>query len=137
MSTHRILLIEDDASEAHLAQRTLHKINPELEITRLTDGEAFLDYYHQHPTPEQFDLAIMDLHMPRATGLEVLKVLQDEPNRTPFPIVMFSSSENDKEIEQAYDYGSCAFVTKPSSGSAYRQALKNIIRFWIDTNRRR
>ena len=136
MSTHRILLIEDDATEAQLAQRTLHKIDPKLEIVRLTDGEHFLNYYHGHPTPEDFDLAIMDLHMPRATGLEVLKTLHDEPKRTPFPIIMFSSSENHNEIEQAYDYGTCAFVTKPSSAAAYRQALSNIVRFWVNTNRR-
>ena len=136
MSTHRILLIEDDSSEAQLAQRTLHKIDPDLEVTRLRDGADFLEYYHGHPTPADFDLAIMDLHMPRTNGLEVLKTLQQETARTPFPIVMFSSSENKAEIAQAYDYGTCAFVTKPSSAAAYRRALSNIIRFWVNTNRR-
>ena len=134
MSTHRILLIEDDASEAHLAQRTLQKIDPDLEVTRLHDGVQFLDYYHNHPHPEIFELALMDLHMPRASGLDVLKRLSEEDQRTPFPIVMFSSSENEEEIRQAYDYGSCAFVTKPNSSSAYRKALSSIVSFWIQTN---
>lgn len=137
MSTHRILLIEDDASEAHLAQRTLHKIDPELEVTRLRDGEDFLHYYHEHPHPEEFDLAIMDLHMPRASGLDVLRELRKEAKRPPFPIVMFSSSQNHQEIEQAYNYGTCAFVNKPDTGSAYRKTLKSIVGFWINTNRRR
>ena len=136
MSTHRILLIEDDPGEARLAQRTLHKIDPELEVTRLQDGAEFLDYYHGHPTPGDFDLAIMDLHMPRTSGLEVLRALQQEDGRTPFPIVIFSSSENQQEIAQAYDYGTCAFVIKPNSAADYRRALSNIIRFWVDTNRR-
>ncbi|WP_420459813.1 response regulator [Neolewinella sp.] len=136
MSTHRILLIEDDPSEAQLAQRTLRKIDPELEVIRLHDGEDFLNYYHQHPTPRDFDLAIMDLHMPRTSGLEVLRTLQQEDQRTPFPIVMFSSSENQQDIAQAYAYGSSAFVTKPSTVADYRRALSNIVRFWVDTNRR-
>ena len=136
MSTHRILLIEDDPGEAQLAQRTLHKIDPKLEVVRLHDGEEFLNYYHQHPTPGDFDLAIMDLHMPRTGGLDVLRALQQENVRTPFPIVMFSSSENQQEISQAYEYGSSAFVTKPNTAADYRRALSNIIRFWVDTNRR-
>lgn len=135
MSTHRILLIEDDANEAKLARHTLGKIDPDLEVTRLTDGAAFLDYYHNNPPHDDISLAIMDLHMPSVGGLDVLQTLMEEGSRPSFPIVVFTSSENSKEVGRAYELGTSAFVTKPASSAGYREALRNIINFWIGTNR--
>ena len=135
MSTHRILLIEDDPHEARLAQLTLQKIDPELEVTRLSDGGAFLEYYRHNRPHDDISLAIMDLHMPGVGGLDVLEALQEEESRPRFPIVLFSSSENSKEVSRAYELGGTAFVTKPSVSADYRRALRNIVNFWIDTNR--
>lgn len=135
MSTHRILLIEDDINEAKLARITLNKIDPDLEITRLPDGGAFLDYYHSNIPHEDVSLAIMDLHMPSVGGLDVLEALREEGVRPSFPIVLFTSSESSKEVSRAYELGGTAFVTKPTSPAGYRQALRNIVNFWVSTNR--
>ncbi|MCP9235946.1 response regulator [Lewinella sp. JB7] len=137
MSTHRILLIEDDATEATLARRTLNKIDPTIEVIRLQDGAHFLEYYADHQPNEDVSLAIMDLHMPRLSGLQVLESLQEGGSRPAFPIVMFSSSEDSREVSRAYELGGSAFVTKPTSGSRYREVLENIVNFWLSTNRRR
>lgn len=135
MSTHHILLIEDDASEAHLAQLTLKRIDPDLKITRLHDGAEFLEYYANNRPNENISLAIMDLHMPSVGGMAVLEKLQEEKTRPDFPIVLFTSSEDTREVARAYQLGGSAFVTKPPSAQAYRKALRDIINFWIGTNR--
>ena len=134
MSTQHILLVEDDATEAKLARRTLSKLAPDLEVTRLSNGADFLAYYHDHPD-DDISLAIMDLHMPEVGGLDVLEALNKEGSRPRFPIVVFSSSEDAKEVSRTYELGGSAFVTKPTSGSAYREALRNMLNFWITTNR--
>ena len=137
MSTHRILLIEDDATEARLAQRTLNKIDASLEVIHLNDGANFLEYYCDSEPLETISLAIMDLHMPMLSGLDVLQRLQEIDSQPPFPIVLFSSSEDPREIRRAYDLGGSAFVTKPDTLAEYREALQNIINFWVSTNRLR
>ena len=137
MSTHRILLIEDDATEAQLARVTLNKIDPDLLVTRFHNGADFLTYYHEHRPLTDVQLTIMDLHMPIYGGLEVLRVLQEEDDRPGFPIVLFTSSQDESEIASAYQLGGTAFVTKPDDPEAYRDALRNIVNFWVSTNRLR
>jgi CheY-like chemotaxis protein len=137
MYPHRILLIEDDPGEALIARRTLHKIDPDIEVVRLTDGEEFLSFYDQDGKTAQISLAIMDLHMPSVSGLDVLRELHSRADRPPFPIVLFTSSEDTREVSEAYALGTSAFVTKPVSTEEYREALENIVNFWLTTNRLR
>ena len=136
MKPHRVLLIEDDPLEATLAKRTLLHIDKEIEVVRLRDGAHFLKYYKDNRPVKDVSLAIMDLHMPRIDGFGVLKVLQDNDERTPFPIVMFSSSEDQEEIAKAYDLGATAFVNKPTAPKPYRAAMEHIVNFWLNVNRR-
>jgi len=89
MTSHRVLLIEDDPLEATLARRTLLQIDKNIDVVRLR-----------------------------------------------FPIVMFSSSEDQEEIDKAYELGASAFVNKPTAPKAYRGAMEHIVNFWLTINRR-
>ena len=136
MLSHRVLLIEDDPLEAALAKRTLLQIDENLEIIHLRDGAHFLQYYKQHRPLTGVSLAILDLHMPRVDGFGVLQVFRNNDERTPFPLVMFSSSEDQEEIERAYELGATAYVHKPTAPGEYRAAMRHIVNFWVRTNRR-
>lgn len=136
MTPHRVLLIEDDPLEATLAKRTLRQIDKTIDVVRLRDGAHFLEFYKKNRPVKGISLAIMDLHMPRVDGFGVLKVLDDNNERCPFPIVMFSSSEDQEEIDQAYELGATAFVNKPTAPKEYRAAMEHIVNFWLGTNRR-
>ena len=134
MYTQRILLIEDDPSEAKLAKYHLQKIAPEVSITHFTDGGSFLESCLSDP-PQHVTLAIMDLHMHGMGGIETLEQLQEEGKRLPFPILILSSSINPDEVRRAYELGASAFVTKPADAEGYRRVLGHIIDFWLSTNR--
>ncbi|WP_173021446.1 response regulator [Lewinella sp. W8] len=136
MKSHRVLLIEDDALEAALATRTLRQIDKSIEVIRLRDGAHFLDFYEKNRPVRGISLAIMDLHMPRIDGFGVLKGISTRGERAPFPIVMFSSSEDQEEIDEAYSLGATAYVHKPTIPAKYRAAMEHIINFWLKTNRR-
>lgn len=136
MTPHRVLLIEDDPLEAALAKRTLRQIDKNIDVVFLRDGAHFLQFYQKNHPVKGISLAIMDLHMPRVDGFAVLKKLQDAGQRAPFPIVMFSSSEDQEEIDRAYSLGASAFVRKPTVPKAYRAAMEHIVNFWLTTNRR-
>lgn len=137
MPTHRILLIEDDALEAALALRTLRQIDPTLEVTRLGDGAHFLEFCRDATNDlRRYSVAIMDLNMPRVDGHGVLQSFRERGDRPPFPIVLFSSSEDKEDVDRAYELGGAAFVNKPVSPAKYRAAMEHIISFWVRTNRR-
>ncbi len=136
MTSHRVLLIEDDPLEATLARRTLLQIDKNIDVVRLRDGAHFLEFYKKNHPVRGISLAIMDLHMPRVDAFGVLKELQDSGQRAPFPIVMFSSSEDQEEIDKAYELGASAFVNKPTAPKAYRGAMEHIVNFWLTINRR-
>ncbi|MEL7161706.1 MAG: response regulator [Bacteroidota bacterium] len=136
MTPYRVLLIEDDRLEAALAKRTLRQIDSSIEVLLLRDGAHFLQYYKKNRPVRGVSLAIMDLHMPRIDGFGVLTALQQAGERAPFPIVMFSSSEEQEEIDRAYSLGASAYVNKPTVPKAYRKAMEGIVDFWLKTNRR-
>ncbi|MEM9261358.1 MAG: response regulator [Bacteroidota bacterium] len=136
MTPSRVLLIEDDPLEAALAKRTLRQIDKHIDVVLLRDGAHFLQFYKKNRPVRGISLAIMDLHMPRIDGYGVLKALKDAGERAPFPIVMFSSSEEQEEIDRAYNLGATAFVSKPTVPKAYRAAMEHIVNFWLTTNRR-
>ncbi len=137
MPNHRVLLIEDDALEAALALRTLRQINPDLQVTRLSDGAHFLDFCRSNPRElADISVAVMDLNMPKVDGHGVLKSFQDQKDRPPFPIILFSSSEDKEDVATAYKLGAAAFVNKPVAPKEYRAAMEHIVNFWVETNRR-
>jgi CheY-like chemotaxis protein len=136
MTPYRVLLIEDDPLEAALARRTLRQIDKSIEVILLRDGAHFLQFYQKHRPVRGISLAIMDLHMPRIDGFGVLKTLRDAGERPSFPLVMFSSSEDQDEIDKAYSMGATAFVKKPTVPKAYRAAMEHIVNFWLMTNKR-
>lgn len=136
MTSHRVLLIEDDPLEAALARRTLRQIDKSIEVILLRDGAHFLQFYKKNRPVKGISLAIMDLHMPRIDGFGVLKTFNDAGERAPFPMIMFSSSEDSDEIDKAYSMGATAFVNKPTVPKAYRAAMEHIVNFWLVTNKR-
>lgn len=136
MTPQRVLLIEDDPLEAALAKRTLRQIDKSIDVVLLRDGAHFLQYYAKNHPVRGISLAIMDLHMPRVDGFGVLQKLHAAGQRAPFPIVMFSSSEDQEEIDMAYSLGASAFVHKPTIPKAYRAAMEKIVNFWLTINRR-
>lgn len=136
MAAHRVLLVEDDPLEATLAKRTLLAIDNNVEVVRLRDGIHFLKYYKDNRPLQDVSLAIMDLHMPRVDAFGILQVFRKNDERMPFPVVMFSSSEDQEEIQQAYDLGAAAYVHKPTAPKDYRAAMEHIVNFWLRTNRR-
>ena len=134
MSAHHLLLIEDDATEGHLAVRSLKKISPDIRVTQLHNGIDFFTYLNDDGNAP-VDLALMDLHMPGMGGIEFLEKVRSHGKRLGFPVVVFSSSENPDEIRKAYELGASAFVTKPVDLDRYRQSLRDIVAFWLRTNR--
>jgi len=139
LSHVRILLVEDSENDADLMVEALKESNLNLSVAIVEDGEAALDYlfgrgvYAGTPRP---DLILLDLFLPRKDGNEVLAELKDDPLLRRIPVIIMTSSENEKGIATAYDLHANCCVCKPTDQGEFALVVKKIEQFWLHTARR-
>jgi CheY-like chemotaxis protein len=135
-----ILLAEDDQNDILLLQRAFERAEIQNPLFVARDGEEAINYLSgsahfsnriEYPLPS---LALFDLKMPKVSGFEVLKWLRSQPPLSSLPVVVFSSSNDPHDIEEAYRLGANAFVVKPSSNEARTQLSRYIKGFWLQFN---
>jgi len=128
-----VLLAEDDASDVILLRRAFKDVDLTNPLHVTTDGQEaveFLDGAKARPEERLPALVILDLKMPRRSGLQVLQWMRDQPILCSLPAVIFSSSANRSDIECAYDFGANAYLIKPPS-MAERTELARFIKDWL------
>jgi CheY-like chemotaxis protein len=137
--TRWILLAEDDANDALLTRRALLEAQAPPDIVVARDGAEALDCLHQrglfasnYGTPPC--VVLLDLKMPKVNGLEVLRTIKNDPTLRTIPVVMLTSSRQERDVMQSYDFGANAYVVKPVSFSEFRDALKQVGSFWAVLN---
>ena len=135
-----ILVADDDANDIFLLQRAFREAEIHNPLHAVADGQEAIDYLSgagkysdrsQFPWPA---LVILDLKMPRKTGLEVLEWLRSERGLCCLPTIMHSTSAHPADVERAYRLGANAFVVKPSSLSDRADLARMIKGFWLTFN---
>ena len=130
-----ILLVEDNPGDVRLTQEAFNSIDLEVEFQVARDGREAVQYIQQHLTAEPArspDLILLDLNLPRVDGFEVLEYLNDEIDAPPPPVLVLSSSETADDIEQSYQKGSNAYLTKPDSMREFESMVESIKEFWFE-----
>lgn len=128
-----ILLIEDNPDDADLVKRVLQKNNYDKYLLHVNNGEEALHYLFSDDSHFPV-LIIADLKMPLVNGFEFLKKIKSDPKRKMIPVVVLTSSQEDKDILDAYRLGVNAFIVKPMDFNVFSDAILQIARFWIDLN---
>lgn len=135
-----ILLVEDDQNDVLLLKSAFKRAEIQNPLFVARDGEEAMNYLSgsghfsnrvEYPLPS---LAIFDLKMPKVSGFDVLKWLRAQPALSCLPVVVFSTSNDPHDIEQAYRLGANAFVVKPSSNEARLLLSRYIKGFWLQFN---
>jgi len=139
-NSRMILVAEDDPTDAFFLQRAFAKAGVSVGLKFVRDGQEAIDYLsgagkfsdrNLYPLPQLF---ILDLKMPRKTGLDVLGWLHEQPELQCLPVLVLSSSAQRTDIERAYDLGANGFVVKPASLEKRVELAKLIGAFWLDFN---
>jgi len=116
-----ILLVEDDDGHARLLERNLRRGGMVNRLIRVADGQEAVDYFSrigvfqdsaEYPDPS---VVLLDVRMPRLDGFEVLAHLKNNPLLHKTPVIMLTSTDNQKEIDRAYEMGANGYVVKPVS----------------------
>jgi CheY-like chemotaxis protein len=129
-----ILLVEDNPDEAEWTQEALRGGKVRNRIHWVQDGEEAMAFlrregpYARVPRP---DLILLDIYMPRKNGQEVLEEVKRDPDLKRIPVVIMTSSDDDKEILRAYDHYANCFVTKPIDMDKFMEAVRSIEDFWL------
>lgn len=143
MSTERmadILMVEDNPNDAELTIRALRKKHLANPVYVAQDGQEALDFlFHTgaHSTSNSTCLPkviLLDLKLPKVSGLEVLKAVKENEKTRTIPVVILTSSREDPDIKAAYDLGANSYVVKPVEFDQFVEALSSLGFYWLLIN---
>ena len=140
MKKKTILLVEDTQPDELLILRTLNKINLANGVDVVRDGQQALDYLFREgefagragtdlPT-----VVLLDINLPRVSGLEVLERLRADPRTRLLPVVILTSSDEDRDRVRSYENGANSFVRKPLAFAEFAETVARLGIYWLATN---
>ncbi len=135
-----ILLIEDNPHEAELAIRSLKKNNIANNIVHIDDGADALDYimgtgkYAEGHNFKINRLILLDLNLPRVDGLEILRQVKSNDKTCMTPVVVLTSSKEEKDMIESYRLGVNSYIVKPVNFESFSQAIAELKIYWLLLN---
>ena len=135
-----ILLVEDSPNDAELAIRALKKRGFANKMLWVKDGEQAINYLFRRGEYSQHDeaspkLVLLDLKMPRVDGMEVLRVMKEDQRTRRIPVVMLTSSQEERDVAQSYDLGVNSYVVKPMDFGEMADVVCQAGAYWLGVNR--
>jgi CheY-like chemotaxis protein len=135
----RILMVEDDPKDVELTLTALEDYNLTNEVVVARDGEEALDYLFcrgsfKMRTNENPAVLLLDLKLPKIDGLEVLQILKSDPKLKLIPVVVLTSSREERDMVASYKLGVNAYVVKPVDFHEFVNAIKELGVFWAIIN---
>ena len=135
----RILLVEDDAKDVELTLMALEEYKLTNEVVVARDGEEALDYFYRRG---EFRMraegnpvvVLLDLKMPKVDGLEVLRQIRADEQFSMMPVVILTSSREERDLVESYRLGINAYVVKPVDFHEFVNAIKELGVFWLVIN---
>jgi len=129
----RLLLIEDSPSDAELAVQAFKQTNSAHEMAVITDGREALAYLHKrgkYATAVRPDLILLDLNLPRLNGCALLQEIKQDHSLKAIPVVILTTSEDERDVLAAYKLQASAFITKPVDFVKFIAVAKDIQQFY-------
>ena len=142
MSERVILLVEDNESDEELTLRALKKSNIGNKVVVARDGSEALDYLFArgaYATRDPGDLpqvVLLDLNLPKIGGLEVLRAIRANQYTALLPVVILTSSKEDKDLAGGYESGANSYIVKPVDFAQFAEAVRQLGMYWLVLNER-
>ncbi len=133
MTVKKILFVEDNPADVGLIKMAFEQSNVDCEVIHFFEGQLLLDYLKKND-PEEVILILLDLNMPKMSGIDILEVMYTDEILKTIPTIMFSSSTHNDDIEKCYLLGANAYVVKPVDVNKFNETISTIVRFWAELN---
>lgn len=134
-----ILLVEDNPDDVALTERALKKNNIRNKLVVAADGVEALDYLfcsgkYAGQTTTLPQVILLDLKLPRVSGLEVLKIIRTDERTKLLPVVILTSSKEEQDLIDGYKLGANSYMRKPVDFSQFQEAVKQLGLYWLVLN---
>jgi len=135
-----ILLVEDDPSDIKLTLKALQKYSLANKVTVLKDGEEALEFLFSEGRYEGRDnknmpkVIFLDLKLPFVDGIEVLRRIKSDENTRRIPVVVVTSSRENRDIEECYKLGVNSYIVKPIDFEKFLESVSNLGLYWVLMN---
>ncbi len=129
-----ILLVEDNPDDAGLTIRALKKNKLANNLVHVNDGEEALEFLFGGEQKEMPRLILLDLKMPKVDGIEVLRRIKESEEKRVIPVVILTSSKEERDIVESYRLGVNAYIVKPVDFEKFVKAVSDVGLFWLVLN---
>jgi len=135
-----ILIVEDNVDDAALTIRALKKGGLVNKLHHVKDGPESLDFiycrgdYSSRNLRQNLKLILLDLKMPKLSGIEVLRKIKSDPEIKSIPVVVLTSSREDPDIKECYALGANSYIVKPVESENFFRAIKDLGLYWMVLN---
>lgn len=135
-----LLLVEDNPDDEALAVRALKKNHVLNEVIVVRDGAEALDYlygtgkYEGRDVAKQPEVILLDLKLPKVDGLEVLKRIRSDERTKYLPVVVLTSSSEEKDLVESYKLGANSYIRKPVDFQQFSDAIQQLRLYWLVLN---
>lgn len=135
-----ILVVEDSQEDAYILRRAFLESGCDAQLLFAKDGQEAIDYLagegefrdrKVYPLPR---LMFLDLKMPKVNGFDVLDWLQSQPKLKTVPVIVLTSSNQDKDVDRAYGLGANSYLVKPTSYDDYVEIAGKVDGYWLELN---
>ena len=139
MDDKTLLIVDDSENDVELTRAALEKFNFANPVAVTQDGAEALDYLHRRGAfssrePGNPAVILLDIKMPKVDGLEVLREIRNSPELRTIPVVMLTSSREQRDIIEGYELGVNAYVVKPVDFAQFMEAVRELGLFWLILN---
>jgi CheY-like chemotaxis protein len=140
MNEQTILLVEDNPIDEGLTLRSLKKSNVMNKVVVVRDGPDALDYlfargaYAGREVTEEPQIVLLDLNLPKLNGLEVLRAIRADEKTRLLPVIILTSSKEDKDLIAGYASGANSYVVKPVDFNQFSEAVRQLGLYWLLIN---
>jgi CheY-like chemotaxis protein len=135
-----ILIVEDNPNDAEMAIRALKRNNLTNKVFVVTDGEEALDFifsrgkYSMRKKFVRPRMVLLDLKLPKIDGLEVLKEIKENPETRIIPVIVLTSSKEEKDLVESYKLGVNSYIVKPVEFEKFVDAVNELGMYWLILN---
>ncbi|MDD2366057.1 MAG: response regulator [Desulfuromonadaceae bacterium] len=136
-----ILLVEDDPAHAEIVRRNLEGFRVANHLEHVTDGQEALDYLHgvgrwSDLKPTRPHIVLLDLRLPKVDGLEVLRIIKEDPGLNSIPVVILTTSAAESDMIKAYERRVNSYLVKPLDLSQFVELIASLGYYWLAWNKK-
>ena len=129
----KMLLVEDDLADIELTQNGVKRSQADIDLDWVMDGNSAMSYLLQEGEYQQKshpNIILLDLNLPGITGLKILESIKSNDTLKMIPVIIFTTSDADLDVQKAYTLGANCFIQKPASLAQYIDTMISISAYW-------